>query len=491
MKHLKHPKGLKFLFFAEMWERFSFYGLSAILVLYMTEHLNFTDANAAIVFGSYVTYLYITTAIGGILADRVIGYRRCVLLGGSTIMMGHIILSTADASNVTLFLGLGCISSGTGFFKANVSTMVGRLYDKKEALRNSGFAYFYAGINLGSALATFIVGLVGEKIGWHYAFSLAAFGMAAGLICFEIGKKHFPTSCDMPNYELMHKRIFLGINVWWAIIICIAISACVFAYLISHPAKSMLVISFSGAVLFIYLAMLWRSLHQSQKTNIAILLILSIFMLFYWSLSNQTLISIPIFIKNNIDLNMYSCHLPIASVIGCDLPVTTIMSGQLLLLFIITPFFGLLWQRLSERNKEPSDGLKFVFSLVFLGLSFLFLSMAASIAAQVGKAHVIWLILCYLMLVFGELCISPVGLALVTRLAPEHLKSTMMGVWWTISAYAGFFGGVISSHITVTENTPASSFAGSYFKLFIAAIVMAIILFVLVPILKKLTKSEV
>jgi POT family proton-dependent oligopeptide transporter len=481
MGHLKHPKGLKFLFFAEMWERFSFYGLSAILILYMTQRLNFTDANAALVFGSYVTYLYITTAIGGILADLVIGYRRCVLIGGVTIMTGHIIMAISGSSDAALFLGLGCISAGTGFFKSNVSTIVGRLYDEKEALRNSGFAYFYTGINFGSVLATFIVGYVGEKIGWHYGFSLAAVGMAMGLISFELGKKYFPKSCDEPNHSLMNKNIFLGITVWQAIIIFVMCSACAFAYLIAHPTQSMIIISLSGIVLFVYLKSLWKSLHSSQKTNIATLLILAIFMLFYWSLSNQTSISIPLFIKNNIELN----------ILGLNLPVTTVMATQLTLLVIITPFFGLLWQKLSQYNKEPSDELKFVFSLVFLALAFLFLSLAGSIAAQIGKSNVIWIIMCYLMLVFGELCISPVGLALVTRLAPQHLKSTMMGVWWTISAYAGFFGGVISSHIATSKTTPASSFATGYFKLFIAAIIIAAILLALTPILKKLSRNKV
>lgn len=481
MESLKHPKGLKFLFFAEMWERFSYYGLAAILILYMTQKLNFTDANAALIFGSYVTFLYITTAVGGILADRVIGYRRCVLIGGISIISGHIIMALSGSSDTALFLGLGCISAGTGFFKANVSTMVGRLYDDKEALRNSGFAYFYTGINLGAVIATFVVGYVGEKIGWHYGFSLAAFGMALGLIFFESGKKHFPKSCDEPNFEIMKKNLFLGLNVWYAIILFVVVSACVFAYLIAHPTESMVIISLSGIVLLIYLVSLWKSLGKAQKTNIAILLILSIFMLFYWSLSNQTSISIPLFIKSNIDLH----------ILGFDMPVTTLMATQLTLLIIINPFFAILWQKLGQRNKEPSDELKFVLSLIFLALCFLFLSIAGSIAANAGHANVIWLLLCYLMLVFGELCISPVGLALVTRLAPEHLKSTMMGVWWTISAYAGFFGGVISSHIAVTKNTPASSFASGYFKLFIAAIIMAVILFALTPILKKLTKLRV
>lgn len=371
MESLKHPKGLKFLFFAEMWERFSFYGLSAILILYMTQRLNFSEASSALIFGSYVTFLYITTAVGGILADRIIGYRRCVLIGGISIMSGHIIMALSGSNDSALFLGLGCISAGTGFFKSNVSTMVGRLYDDKEALRNSGFAYFYTGINFGSVLATFIVGFVGEKIGWHYGFGLAAFGMALGLLCFELGKKHFPKSCDEPNYNIMKRRLFLGLNVWQAIILFVMFSACIFAYLIAHPTESMVIISLSGIVLLIYLVSLWKSLGKAQKTNIAILLILSIFMLFYWSLSNQTSISIPLFIKSNIDLH----------ILGFDMPVTTLMATQLTLLIIINPFFGILWQKLGQYNKEPSDELKFVFSLVFLALCFLFLSIAGSIAA--------------------------------------------------------------------------------------------------------------
>ena len=481
---LRHPKGLKFLFFAEMWERFSFYGLSALLILYMTQRLDFSDGNAALVFGSYVTYLYITTALGGVLADRIIGYRRCVLIGGISIMTGHIILSLFGDSTTALYLGLGCISAGTGFFKSNVSTMVGRLYDEKEALRNSGFAYFYTGINFGSVLATFIVGYVGEKIGWHYGFILAAFGMAMGLIVFERGKKYFPKSCDNPNFSVMNKRLIPGITVWRLILLSVVFFAIVFGYLIANPTESMVIISLSGIGLLIYLGILWKSLTSGQKGRIAVLLILSIFMLFYWSLSNQTSMSIPLFIQSSVNLNVF----------GYQLPVTTVMGIQLTLLVIITPFFGVLWQKLATVKKEPSDEIKFVLSLFFLAFAFLFLALGGySASTNFGYASIAWVSLCYLMLVFGELCISPVGLALVTRVAPNHLKSTMMGVWWTISAYAGFFGALIAAHIMKNVHTvehPASIYATGYFQLFIAAIIMAILLTILLPFLKRLRTSK-
>ncbi|APC97247.1 peptide MFS transporter [Francisella frigiditurris] len=481
--HLKHPSGLKYLFFAEMWERFSFYGLSALLVLYMTSRLNFAEDNATVIFGSYVTYLYITTAFGGVLADRIIGYRRCVLIGGLAIMAGHIILSSLGSNSTALFLGLGCISAGTGFFKSNVSTMVGRLYDKKEALRSSGFAYFYTGINFGSVLATFIVGYVGEKIGWHYGFMLAAFGMALGLVVFEKGKKHFPESCDEPNFKVMNKKLILGITVWRLIILSVVFFAVLFGYLIAHPTSSMIVISLSGIGLFVYLSFLWRSLTTAEKTRIATLLLLSIFMLFYWSLSNQTTISIPLFIKTSVDLNIF----------GYQLPVTTVMGIQLTLLVIITPLFGFLWQRLSDINREPSDEIKFVLSLVFLSLSFTFLAVGGySAINSLSYVSVLWVSAAYLMLVFGELCISPVGLALVTRVAPEHLKSTMMGVWWTISAYAGFFGGIIGSHITKdvkSDSNPTKLFSSGFFELAVAALFMAILLFIIIYLLRRFKKS--
>ena len=472
---LKHPVGLVYCFMTEMWERFSFYGLQALLLLYMVNKLHL-GSQGPIIFGDYVTYVYITTAIGGIIADRLIGYRRCVMLGGSSIVAGNILLTLSFLNPALLFLGLGFISAGTGLFKANVTVIVGKLYDDREALRSSGFAYFYAGINLGSLIATFLVGWVGLSFGWNWGFLLAAIGMCFGLFMFTKGRKHFPDVVE--NYNPIIKKKYAGITLWYWLLIGIIVIALIFAYIIAHPVAANIVTLASLVILVVYISTFWKKLNGKEKKGVFMILFLSIFMVLFWGFNNQQSSSFPIFIQDFV-----------GKTIGHHVFLTTtIMGAYLIILTILNPILAFIWQKLAGVGKEPSDELKFVLSLLFLAFGFGVLVLGGHTLPM----NLRWIMFCYTLLALGELCISPVGLSLVTRLAPKHLSSTMMGIWWTISAYAGWIGGQIGSYADKSAHgyAPGYGFIHIYFMVFIASLILAIILFVLLPFVRKMQAEK-
>ncbi|MFZ9036278.1 MAG: peptide MFS transporter [Francisellaceae bacterium] len=482
----QHPKGLWFLFFTEFWERFSFYGISAILVLYLTAEngMHISGESAGLIAGSYITYLYLTTALGGILADRLIGYQWAVFLGGGIIMLGHISLSLSYYYPPLFYLGLGSIAGGTGLFKANVSVMVGLLYDKKENsyLRATGFSIFYAGINIGALIAMFIVGYVGEVIGWHYAFSLAAFGMLSGLLVLKYGLRYLPKSTHIINPKARQSVPVLRITYGSLVGIGALLMAGVFALLIPHPLYSSYVIGLSSIILLIYLINMLKKAGKTAKRHIALILFMSLFMLLFWSLNNQISLSLPLFINAHVNLEFLGLNWTTTAVLGC----------YLLLLTLINPLFAYVLQKMSRKGQGAyADEVKFALALIFEASAFILLGIVAYSLAANGLIGIYWILLFQFLLVLGELFISPIGLSLVTRLAPKNMAATMMGIWWTISAYAGFLGGIIGS-MTATRNAVSSipAFSKTYILLGVAAFTAAVILFVILFYLRLKHKES-
>ena len=477
----EHPRGLWFLFFVEFWERFSYYGISALLVLYLSSKtgMDFHKGKAELIAGSYLTYLYLTTALGGILADRLIGYQKAVLLGGCVIILGHLCLTVSTFSPLLFFMGLGCISAGTGLFKANVSVMVGFLYQgDREHLRTVGFSIFYAGINIGAGIATFLVGYVGEVYGWHYGFSLAAFGMAVGLITFRFGARYLPENTDNIRPFMRKKLAGLPVTPWMLIILAAFLTAIVFACLIPNPAYSASVIGISSVILCVYLIFLMAKLNWLDRKKIITILVMALFMLFFWSLNNQIMLSLPLFIDNHVDHHFMGMHWQTTSVLGC----------YTIIILLVNPIFAYCLQRFGRKGSGvESDQKKFGISLILEAVAFMFLGLVTLYFAAKYDISIGWILGFQLFLSLGELFISPVGLSLVTRLSPKNMESTMMGVWWTISAYAGFIGGMIG-FITVSPSEGASveSFAHAYFTFGVFALLAGAILFLLLPVLKKI-----
>lgn len=441
-----HPKALSRLFFTEMWERFSFYGLNAILVLYMTKVMHEAPDDALIVFGSYVTYIYLSTTLGGILADRLFGYYQVVFMGVACILCGHLLLAGSSLSQNLFYLGLGSIATGTGLLKPNVSVMVGKLYSHdNDSMRVQGFNIFYMGINIGGFLAPILVGFAAEKINWHFGFGLAAIGMFIGLFIFYKGRIHYPKATKIGEPDNL-KLKYAGVPITYLVYILLIVITILFALLIANPLQSVAVISGCAIGLAVYIAILWRKLKSNERKNVFLILILSIFSVSYWSLSNQTISTLPLFIDRVVNRNVF----------GFEIPSSSIFGMYAFLLIVCAPLVSLFWYGLNKINREPNYAGKFAFGLLAATLAFVFIILGINQALYGGQMGLIWVVICYFLLVLGELFISPNGLALVTSYAPEHLSGIMMGLWWMINAFAGFIAALIGQLIGLSSKKDVS-----------------------------------
>jgi len=391
-----HPRGLSTLFFTEMWERFSYYGMRAFLILYMTAPaaaggLGFSDQHAASIYGTYTGSVWGAAIVGGIVADRLLGQYRSVLVGGSVIALGHV--SLAFKSLPLFYTGLVLIVIGTGLLKANASTLVGSLYEPGDERRDAGFSIFYMGINLGAFMGPILAGWLAQRVDWHLGFGAAAVGMAMGLTQFVLGKKRLQPALDRLAAQ---PRAAPG-------------------------APEPLATSFSAAE--------WK--------RIAAVVVFFLFASLFWGAYEQA----------GSTLNFFADRHTRLSVLGFSFPSSWFQSVQPIFVILLAPVFAWLWLRLGRR--EPSSPAKFAFGLFFVGLSFMVLVPAGAFA-QSGEGVKVspwWLIAAYFVSELGELCLSPVGLSVVTKLSPVRIVGLMMGVWFLSHALgnklagwaAGFF----------------------------------------------------
>ncbi len=413
---LKHHPALSFLFFTEMWERFSYYGMRALLVLYLTKYFHFSDLEAGKVYGAYTGLVYLTPLLGGYLSDRYLGNRNSIFIGGVFMMIGHITIAF-DSINF-LYLGLVFLIVGNGFFKPNISTLVGKLYKDREALRDSAFTLFYMGINIGGSLGPLLCGIIGEIYGWHLGFSLAGIGMGFGLIVFWTGLKKLEEFGMSPEKNVLHVQNS------------------------SH------------------------SLTVSEKRKVYLLLFLACMSIFFWVPYEQMGTSVNLFTDRSIDRTLFSI----------EIPASVFQSVNGFLILLLAPIFSLLWQQLAFRKKEPNVPTKFALGFIFLAASYLILY----IGSFGETVPLIYLILYYILLTIGELCVSPVGLSTASKLAPEKYASSLMGIWFlsnAISHYiSGWFSGAYIEWMKIDQLFLFLGFAG---------MISGTFLLCLLPILKK------
>lgn len=420
---LGHPRGLALLFLVEMWERFSYYGMRALLVLYLVNALKWDTARAANLYGSYTSLAYITPLFGGYLADRFLGTRRSLVIGGVLIALGH--FSLALSGTATFYLGLGLVIIGTGFFKPNVSTMVGQLYPEGDSRRDGGFTLFYMGINLGAFLAPLICGYLGERVGWHYGFGAAGVGMVLGLGLYLWGRDKY----------------LAGIGV-------------------GAPGSRK-----------VQLAANTRA--ADDKKRVVALVIVVLFVVAFWSAFEQSGSSLNLFADKNTNRMVGSFLIPASW-------FQTINAGFILLL---APFFAIMWRRLSARGREPSTPMKMVFGLALLGIGFVFMVIGGRLADSGVLVSPFWLIATYFLHTTGELCLSPVGLSYVTKVAPVRLASLLMAGWFLANGAGNKIAGSLAALSATMPN-------GSFYMIFVAtSLGAAAILFFLVPRINRLTAS--
>jgi POT family proton-dependent oligopeptide transporter len=398
-----HPRGLSTLFFTEMWERFSYYGMRAFLILYMVHALGFDDKHAGSVYGTYTASAWAAAIFGGIIADRWLGQYKSVLIGGIIIAIGHFTL--AFHALPFFYTGLGFIVVGTGLLKPNVSGIVGSLYDTNDARRDAGFSIFYMGINLGAALGPFIAGYLAQRVDWHIGFACAGVGMTLGLIQYVLGRRHLRPAIERLEQQRRASRaVPAGRNA------AVAPTEKTIAGFTNVEWKRLAAM----AVFFVFAAIFWGAYEQAGST-----------------------------------LNLFGDRFTRTSILGFSFPSSWFLTVQAIFVIVLAPAFAWLWTRLGKM--EPSTPAKFAIGLFFVGLSFVFLLLPAfKLQDSPGiRVSPFWLIGCYFIQELGELSISPVGLSVFTKLSPVKIVGLMLGVWFLADSVgnkvAGLAAGFISS----------------------------------------------
>ena len=428
---LGHPKGLFVCFATEMWERFSYYGMRALLILYLTKHWEFTDATSYLIYGAYTSLVYIMPVFGGMLADQILGSKKAVTYGAILLVFGHLGM-TVESNEQIFYLSLALIVSGVGFLKPNISTMVGALYDEGDPRRDSGFTIFYMGINIGAFTATLLCGYLGEEIGWAYGFGAAGIGMLLGLFIFLWGQKYLEGLAEPPSNKYMTKINGISYEHW--AYISGVVMVLVTWFLVQN---SQLVGQLLGGfgVIFIGAWLLYALLKcaPEERDRLIVVGILILFSLIFWALFEQAGSSLNILTDRGVDRVIF----------GWEVPASMFQSLNAGFIFTIAPLFALLWIALAKRNMEPSTPIKFSIGIVLVGLGFLALvyGMNSSEGLQTG---VIWIVLIYLLHTLGELCLSPVGLSSVTKLSPQRIVGFMMGMWFFASAAGNYVASLIA-----------------------------------------------
>lgn len=442
-----HPRGLATLFFTEMWERFSYYGMRAILVLFMVDAINrgglgLDDRTATAIYGLYTMFVYLLALPGGWLADKFFGLRNAIWYGGIIITLGH--FSMAIPGNTTFYLGLILIVIGTGLLKPNISSIVGGLYaDDEQARRDAGFSIFYMGINIGAFIAPLVTGFLGEGINWHYGFGAAGVGMLLGLIQYKATEKYLgdvgaaPEITGSPeNAEKFFRKIKIGLWATGALFV-LMFAAVSGGYITINPVA---IADASGLVIFIlvlaYFAYIYlaEELTGDEKKKIGVIAALFVFSAIFWSGFEQAGSSLNLFAERYTDREIF----------GWLMPASWLQSVNPIFIITLAPVFGWLWVWLAKKNLEPSTPVKFALGLIFLGFGFLIMMFASYYVVGGNQVLPTWLIMTYLLHTTGELCLSPVGLSAVTKLAPKKLVGQMMGIWFMSIAFGNLIAGRIA-----------------------------------------------
>ncbi|WP_394730361.1 peptide MFS transporter [Altererythrobacter sp. GH1-8] len=424
---LGHPKGLYMLFFAEMWERFSFYGMRALLIFYLVQHWLFSEGEGNLILGAYGSMVYITPVLGGWLADRYIGQRKAVLFGGVLLTFGHVFMAfegsggQSDPAINVFWLALALIIVGSGFLKANISVMVGQLYKLTDSRRDAAYTIFYMGINVGAAAGTILVGYLGQTLGWAYGFGLAGIGMVAGLVVFAMGKSALRGAGEPPAMLARGKEL----TIYAAGLAAVAVMWGLIQY--REVIQALLIVC--GVGLLGYVLYQASKLEKEPRERIwAILFLIAINPLF-WGLFDQAPGSLNLYTDKYIDIG--------------NIPASVFQSINPIYIILFAPIFAMLWQWLGQKGLEPSAPAKFALALFQVGLGFLVFAWGAQSVGMAAMTPVIFLFLIYLLHTTGELCLSPVGLSAMNRLAPGFMASLIMGAWFYMTAVGSFIAGKI------------------------------------------------
>ena len=464
----KNPYSLTTLFFTEMWERFSYYGMRALLVLYLVNSLNYSDGDALHIYAIYTGLVYLTPIIGGYLADKYLGTQKTIFIGGVTMMLGHFLMVFPDL----LFLAMGLLIIGNGYFKPNISTLLGRLYKDNDVRRDSGFSIFYIGINLGAFLAPLIVGYVGETISWHYGFAIAGFGMLAGLIQFYLGqnkiiKEDVSKKTKRLNFEDWKSITFLSLINIPIILLIFEMNDFINAYLYQLLSLSFLL------VIILFLKKKKKNqinINKNDIKKVSYIGILSLFVIFFWVGFEQAGGSLTLYASNSVDRNLF----------GFIIPASFFQSINPLIIILLGPLIANFWLKIDNSDHKINTSQKMGIGLILLSAGF-FLIMYVNNSSD-SSISLWWLVGVYFLHTLGELCLSPIGLSMVTKVSPKKIASLMMGCWFLSAAIANYSAGKLPS-ILQKSNLDLFTF------LTIMSLTAGIVLISIAPFMEKLVKK--
>ena len=472
-----HPRGLFVLFYAEMWERFSYYGMRALLILYLTKFWLFSDGKANVIYGAYASLVYIAPVLGGYLADRWLGQRKAVVFGGVLLAFGHLFMAVEGMHGVTdpavkqadpainvFWLALALIIVGSGFLKANISVIVGQLYRMTDSRRDAAYTIFYMGVNVGAALGTILVGYLGETLGWAWGFGLAGIGMVLGLIIFMIGKPALrghgepPAPLARPLEFKLYASGVVAVAVAW--------------FLIQEQGVVQNLLIASGVLMLGYTLYEAFKLDREARERIFAILFLIALNPVFWGLFEQAGGSLNLYTDRFVDRQ--------------GVPTSLFQSINPIYIMLLAPLFAALWQWLGKRGLEPSTPAKFGLALLQVGLSFLVFVWGAESVGLAAMTPVIFVFLIYLLQTTGELCLSPVGLSAMTRLAPLHLASFIMGAWFYMTAVGQFVAGKIGEATGGETGEMSKELTLSiYTQIGWITIAVAVVVLIVAPIVRR------
>jgi POT family proton-dependent oligopeptide transporter len=479
----RQPRALPTIFFTEMWERFSYYGMRALLVLYLVNALGYQRADALEIYGLYTGLVYLSPLVGGWLADRYLGTRKAVLIGGITMALGHF----AMAFEPLLYLALGLLIAGNGFFKPNMATLLGSLYRENDPRRDGGFTIYYMGVNLGAFFSPLVAGTLGEKVGWHYGFASAGVGMCFGIAQFLWGQERLGDAGMHAGKTRLDARDWIHVVVISAAMVPLVYAVMAVWKVVGPVWDPLPGLGKTGIVVAI-VAALWaighvRAKHHAEAGHepltgeewqrIAAILVMGFFVIFFWMGFEQAGGTMNLFADKLTDRNLF----------GWEIPASYFQAINPLAILALGPVMAALWLRVDQSRFRLPTPAKMAFGLVFLGLGFVVLAFGDARAQAVGMVGPQWLAIVYVLHTVGELCLSPVGLSMVTKLSPARVAALMMGVWYLANAAANYLAGVLEELLKGTSIPLYWFLVGSSFG-------TAIVLFAITPLLKRLMHNR-
>ena len=510
---LGHPKGLYVCFLTEMWERFAFYGMKALLLLYLIKHHLFSDTDGYLLLGTYAGLAYALPLLGGLLADRYLGMRKAVIVGGSLLVLGQLGMAWTghaatgvqgaaqqDATAIQImYFSLALIGVGVGFLKPNISTIVGRLYPENDPRRDSGFTIFYMGINVGAFLSSLIVAYIGEKIGWGYGFALAGVMMALGLVQFMLGRRHLQGRAEPADPVMLRAPVFAGLSreiliyaggvlltvVVWQVLQTRINLGPLSALAGGHEVTlTELVAVVLGAALYAwFIRLLFSGISRAEKGRMVMLMVLITVSALFWGLYEQTYGPWVAMADRAMDRTTF----------GIEWTAGQTTAIGALAVIAMSPLFAWLWPRLDKLGLNPSYPAKFAWGLVFCGLAFGVLAFAAANPGADGLVSLWWMVAAYFVLVLGEMVLSPVGLAAVTALSIPRAVGMMMGAWFLFSAFGEIIAGRLGTWAAMpqdaTREYALSVYSGVFTQMMWIGLVAGALLFAATPLLKRLTRD--